>query len=384
MTLSIGSSGSFAALLVAGVASLGTVVAFAQPPEPLFPDESFEGPVAEPAGEPVGAPGEGVEPAGYEDAEEDPVLAPDAPGEAVRMTGFLSTIDEVDLAAERPGVLRTLTVREGTRVEQDEIVGRLADEVVRAKLATAELQASDDVSERYAMRAAAVAKADLDRMTAANDRVRGVVVAADVERARLSWEQAKAQIEKARLDRNLAASQVVELQAELQTYLIAAPFPGVVQKVHRRPGSAVQQGTPVVRLINTDRLRVEAFVDFEDTLSLKVGDRAEGRALIPGRAGLNQESLRFDGRVTFIDQAEAMTTQNPTVRVFLELDNSEGRFRAGLRANVIAYPNTAATAPEESIGPQAAIPRRGLWGPAADTSVVESSIVESSVRAGAR
>ena len=328
-----------------------------QPPAPPFGefaplDEVPPEPPDEMPGKPTGA----VLPAGFEFEDADATDA--APTDPVRMTGFLSTIDEVDLAAERPGVLRTLSVREGTRVVRDQVVGELADEVVRAKLATARLQAADDISERYALRAAEVSKADWQRMVAANERVAGVVVAADVERARLSYEQAKAQIEKSRQERELAASQVKELEADLQSYLIAAPFDGVVQRVHRRAGSAVQQGAPVVRLINTDTLRVEAFVPFAATLRLDVGDRAEGQAIVPGSSEETLSALNFEGRVTFIDQAEAQRTNNPTVRVFVEVDNADGRFRAGMQANVTAFPDTAPGDDElnDAAAPTAALP----------------------------
>ena len=286
--------------------------------------------------------------------------APPVPGggrAGVAVTGFLETIDEVDLAAERPGVLGTLTVTEGTRVDADQIVAELKDEQIRARLATARLQADDDISERYARRAADVAEADWRSMERANRRLPGAVVKPDVERARLSYEQAKAQIEKAKLDRELAGLQVAELEAELRTYAIAAPFAGVVQRVLKRPGEAVQQSEPVVRLVSTDRLRVNAFVPLADALKLSVGDEAEGRAVLPDLAASDPapEPVRFAGRVSFIDPS-SQRTGDQRVRVYIEVDNRDGRLRGGLNAVVTAYPGTAPN-PPGAPGPASAAAR---------------------------
>ena len=263
----------------------------------------------------------------------------------VAIEGYLTTIDEVNLAAERPGILHVLNVEEGSRVEADEVVAELADDLIRAKLATARRQAEDTISEEYAVRAAAVSRADWERMVRANRQVDRVIPASEVERAKLSYEQARAQIRKSRFDRELAGLQVDELEAELGTYVVSAPFAGVVQKVLARPGEAVQQSEPIVRLINTDRLRVEAFVPVSEVLRLRVGDEAEGVVVLPGADGAPPESLRFAGRVSFIDPSEAQQTGDPKVRVYVEVDNSDGRFRGGLRANVTAFPGTAPKPP---------------------------------------
>ena len=270
-----------------------------------------------------------------------PPDSPDDPTAAVRVDGaFFETIDEVRLAAERPGVLKEVAVREGDRVARDAVVARLWDDVPRAQLATAELQAADTISEEYARKAAAVSEAELESSRAANRRVANVIPAAEINRARLSLEQARAQVQKARQDRLVAESQAKELRVTLRTYLTVAPFPGVVQRVLKRAGEAVGQGDPILQLVNTDRLRVVANVPFRDAVRLRSGDRVEGRTV--GSDGVPLPGVPpFVGRITFVDTASVDRTGSSNTRVYVEVDNADGRYLAGMRADAALYPGTA-------------------------------------------
>ena len=272
-----------------------------------------------------------------------PALAQGPPPVTVN-DAFFETVDAVDLAAERPGMLRSVPFREGDRVEVDEIVAELWDEVPRAQLATLELQATDRVSELYAVEAARVAQAELQGLLDANDRKEGVVVAADLERARLSLKQAKAQILKARQERELAKLRAEELRAELQSFVVAAPFPGIVQRVMHLPGESVRQGDPVLHLVNTDRLRVVANVPLEQVLLLRKGDLATAQPVMP--TGIEGAPAPLPvppvaGRVTFIDPTESLRNDTNAVRVFVEVENPAGLYRAGMRASLQIRPGTA-------------------------------------------
>ena len=266
--------------------------------------------------------------------------AAQGPPPVVVNNAFFETVDAVDLAAERPGMLRAVPFREGDRVEVDEVVAELWDEVPRAQLATYQLQAEDKISELYAFEAARVAEAELKGLLDANRKKEGVVVESEIERARLSLKQAKAQVLKARQERELAKLRAAELRAELQSYAVSAPFPGVVQRVQHLPGESVRQGDPILHLVNTDRLRVVANVPLEQVLLLRVGDLATGTINV-GDVPLPAPIPPFAGRVTFIDPTEQERTTAPTVRVFVEVPNPAGVYRAGMQATLQVRPGTA-------------------------------------------
>ena len=272
-----------------------------------------------------------------------PATAQDVPPVVVG-NAFFETVDAVDLAAERPGMLRSVPFREGDRVEVDEVVAELWDEVPRAQLATLELQAEDTISEEYALKAAQVAQAELRSLTNANARKSGVVPAADLDRARLSLAQAKAQILKARQERELAKLRAAELRAELQSFVIAAPFSGVVQRVQHLPGESVRQGDPILHLVNTDRLRVVANVPMEQVLLIRVGDLATAQPVSadPQTGPVPLPLPPAAGRVTFVDPTEILRDGQSRVRVFVEIPNPAGVYRAGLSALVTVRPGTAA------------------------------------------
>ena len=272
-----------------------------------------------------------------------PAAAAQTPPPVTVGQASVETIEEVDLAAERPGVLRAVPFREGDRVETDAVVAELWDEVPRAQIRTLDVQAEDTISEEYALKAAQVARAELRSILNANNDKAGVVPAADVERAKLSFEQARAQIEKARLDREIAGLRAEELRAELQSYSVAAPFEGVVQRVLKLPGAAVRQGEPILRLVNPDRLRVVAQVPLEQVVTIRVGDLATGVVMF-GSPSVPAPVPPLAGKVTFIDPISA-EGEKGRVRVFVEVPNPTGLLRAGMQAAVTIQPGTAPVPP---------------------------------------
>ena len=61
---------------------------------------------------------------------------------------------------------------------------------------------------------------------------------------------------------------------EMEDCHVAAPWAGVVVERYRRAGEWVQQGEPILRMVQMDKLRVEGFLKLEDFAPLEV-DGAE-------------------------------------------------------------------------------------------------------------
>ncbi len=92
----------------------------------------------------------------------------------------------------------------------------------------------------------------------------------ELDQLRLAVEKTRFEITHAEEEQTLARltlklkEQELELAAhKLELRQIVAPFPGVVAQRYRRVGEWVQPGEKVLRLIRTDRLRVEAFVELK-------------------------------------------------------------------------------------------------------------------------
>jgi len=267
--------------------------------------------------------------------------------------GRVILADEAVLASDRPGILEFVEPEEGAEVKKGQQVAGLKDEVAAAALRVAEETAKNDIEIRYAQAAAAVAEQEYRKSLQANKRTKDAIPEVEVERLRLSAERARLQIEKAEMDQEVARLQAEEKAAELATYQVTCPLDGVVTRVLKHDGEAVQQGDPILQIVRTDTVRVEGFVHVADALRMKVGSavrvRLGGEAqsgqarLDVSRLPANVRGRVFEGKVGFIDVTANLTTHQ--VRVWAEVPNEGNLLLAGLPAEMEIVPaGDAATA----------------------------------------
>ena len=249
---------------------------------------------------------------------------------------YTQTVDTVDLAAERPGLLVFVEPREGDTVREGQTVAKLRDDIPRAQLASARRQAEETITVEYAKKAADVARSEYEGILRANERKEGVIPFSEQERSRLSVEQSLAQIARSEFEREVAGLRAAEVEAELEGYKIDAPHDGVVTRVLRRTGSVVQQGEPILQVVDTRRMRVEGRLSLANSFRVSAGDPVEFRVVVED-ADLPIEQETFTGRVQFVDPTESTRMRNE-VRVLAEVPNEDGRLRAGLKVDMVVLP----------------------------------------------
>lgn len=276
------------------------------------------------------------------------------PGALLVERGMITLSDEATLASDRPGILAFVEPKEGAKVKAKQKLAGLKDEVAVAALRVAEETAKNDIEIRYAEKAAEVAEAEHKKALQANIRVPTTLPEVEVERLRLSAERAQLQIEKAELDMIVAKAQRDEKAAELATYEILCPLDGVVTRVLKHQGEAVQQGDPILRVVRTDVVRVEGYVHAVDALRMKLGDPVSVKfgdeggigALDVARLPERVRDRTFEGKIGFIDVTASPTTYQ--VRVWAEVANEGNLLLAGLPVQMEVMPasETAAAAAE--------------------------------------
>ena len=249
---------------------------------------------------------------------------------------YTQTVDAVDLAAERPGLLVFVEPREGDTVTEGQVVAKLRDDIPRAQLASARRQAEETITVEYARKASEVARSEYEGILRANERKPGVIPFSEQERSRLSVEQSLAQIARSEFEREVAALRAAEVEAELPSYEVVAPHDGVVTRVLRRDGAVVQQGEPILQVVDTRRMRVEGELALADSFRVEAGDPVEFRVVVKD-ADLPIERETFTGRVQFVDPTASSVLRN-RVRVLAEVSNEEGRLRAGLTVDMVVLP----------------------------------------------
>lgn len=178
--------------------------------------------------------------------------------EIIPVTGVLSSPRDASLSAQTSGTIVSL-LDVGARVEQGDVVAKLDDRLIKAALEQAK-----------ASRLSAEAAVDLakDLFKRQEPLYRDSIISAiefEGVRSRLSQSQALlAQMEAA----------VSGAQQQLENTLIRAPFTGAVEQRMAEKGEQVSPGMPVLRIVDTSSLKIQAGVPERYASDIRVGTNA--------------------------------------------------------------------------------------------------------------
>lgn len=265
-------------------------------------------------------------------AAENPIASAQQSKHVVAEGCLVSLIDDRNVPAEEAGKLAAVNVKEGQEV-QAAAASKSGRSVGLVKLAATERKAPTPLaiikkniaaSQRDGVKAARdaavldagnrfsiehaeslqkVAELQLELYEAANKNVRKAISELEVAKARQEVHAAKLRVKQAEHDFAKLAFAAVEKEAELAVAEeslahrdIHSPIDGVVVEVFAQEGEWVKPGDPVFRIVNLQRLRIQA--------TLKIADVAPGD--VAGRdvsvtsesAGDGKEA--FKGRIVFV------------------------------------------------------------------------------------
>ena len=184
-------------------------------------------------------------------------------------------IDEIDVPAHTSGPLVQVVVIAGLQVKQTELLARIDDSQARVeefvalrKLESATLDASTDVNIEFARKSEELAYWERQRAVEANRQHPHTIVNSEIEKLEFSWERAKLQVQQAIQQKRVAQinQQMFSSQSDAATLAVArckilAPWSGQVVEIYQQAGEWVTPGTPIVRIVRLDKLRVTGYVD---------------------------------------------------------------------------------------------------------------------------
>lgn len=260
----------------------------------------------------------------------------------------VSLIQNTFVAAPIAGIVSRVSVTEGDAVEVGRPMVVLDDAQVRtelqaamASLEAARMEATNDVDARYAQRTLEVRQRELEQSDDANRSFAGAVSETEIAKQRLVVDQSRLAIEQAEHEMQVAQASAREkeaaatmVKARLEKHTIAAPVSGKVVEIVTEPGEWVEAGKPVVRVISTDPIRVECFIDGN-----RYGDELVGRPIQFFHTRQDNELHRskpIPGKVTYVSpELHPVTGQ---ARLWATIDNPDGKARAGMRGRLIISP----------------------------------------------
>ncbi|MFM8892324.1 MAG: HlyD family efflux transporter periplasmic adaptor subunit, partial [Planctomycetia bacterium] len=139
----------------------------------------------------------------------------------------------------------------------------------------------------------------------------------------LNEQKSELQIEQAQLEKKVsglaAVSKSVEVDAaenSIERRLIKAPLDGMVVQIFPHQGEWMQPGDPLARVVRTDKLRVEGYVDSTRWNPEQVRDRPV--TVEVAVAGSRRE--QFKGRIIF---TSPIVESGGDYRVFAEVENRQ-------------------------------------------------------------
>jgi macrolide-specific efflux system membrane fusion protein len=180
-----------------------------------------------------------------------------------------------------------------------------------------------------------VAKAELTRSTNSVRTFAGSVSESQLDLERLTVEKTALEQEQAEHERELQQFDVkLKEQARATARLqilrrrITSPLDGTVVEVFVRPGEWIEPGQKALRIVATDTLKAEGFVDAAHSTTNLQG--AAVRLTTAESETAAAES--FAGKVTFVSpEMDPITGQ---VRIWAEIENKNGKLRPGQRVRM--------------------------------------------------
>lgn len=254
---------------------------------------------------------------------------------------LVSLIRSVEIAAKRSGSLATIEVREGSTVAAGQLLASLDKgqaemqcDVARAELESAKARAASvlEIESAEALyRSAATeyqASVDANRLS---PRSYSVV---QLDKLQLAAKDAQLRIQAAKLeqaieviDERVAAAKVRLAEIEIADRTIIAPMEGQVVEIFRQKDEWVEVGRPLMRIVQLDRLRVEAFVRFAE----HAPEELVGRKLQASVVVASGETKTFPGTITFVNP---LLQQGGRYRIWAEVENKGLQLRPGVEVEL--------------------------------------------------
>ena len=259
-------------------------------------------------------------------------------------TALVKLMDHAEIATPEAGLIMELYVQEGDIVRADSPLVRLED--TDAVLGQQRAQREVDIGQAEAASRVLILSAEEDLKAAQSDLRRAresqqkfakSISPAEMEQFELAVRKGELAVEQAEHEHRVAELTLRLKEAELAIASrmlgkrrIVAPFEGTVVQVYQRPGEWVEPGTRLLRLVRTDRLRVEAYVSVEYLAAPLEG--REVTLILPGTRG---KEVTMRGEVRFV--SPEVDPVNRQVRLLAEFSNTGQQLRPGLSAKLLIH-----------------------------------------------
>lgn len=231
----------------------------------------------------------------------------------VQLTGTVTSKENIMISAETNGRVEAIPANEGQKVSRGTVLVRIDNEALSNQLQ--EAKSSFDLAE--------VTYQKRKKLWDQN-------IGSEIE-----YLQAKNQYETSK-------SRYAQIQNQYDNSIIKAPINGTVDNISVKEGEYVNMGSPIVRVVDLEKVEVEAELSEEYLPAIHKGDSV--KVEIPA-LGISRMSP-----VTFVSQV--INPDNRSFKVKVNLQNKDERIKPNILANLMIrdYKNdTALVVPSNTI-----------------------------------
>lgn len=229
--------------------------------------------------------------------------------EKIEATAAIAAIDDVTLAARAAGTVKVIAER-GDVVEKGQVVATLDQTLTRAAVAQA------NASVAAAETSVRLAQATYERQRPLFEQK--IVSPVEWDNIQAQLAQARAQLKQAKAGRNQA-------WAQFEYTKVIAPFAGRVEQRFVEPGGQANPGSPVVRIVDTARVKVVAGIPERYATDIRVGAAVDVQFSAYGVPPRTAE-------VNFV--ASAIDSSSRTFEVEAVLENTDGSLKPQMVARL--------------------------------------------------
>jgi macrolide-specific efflux system membrane fusion protein len=254
------------------------------------------------------------------------------------------SIEEQSIEGQVPapisGVVQNLHIREGDRValgqplaEWDSILLQSEYAAALAALAAARAESDQSIDQRYAQLTAEVRQAEMKRSVQANTAFEKTVSSVELARQELLIQQAKLSSEQSLHKQHVLEQSALEKKAvaelaktKLDRSKLFSRINGVVTELLVRPGQWTPEGSPIARIINLERVRFEAMIDWQIAKRLQPGTAVHFRPRVVAQTAESKTNDSksvptpvYPGEIIFVSPEINPVTHQ--VRLIAEISN---------------------------------------------------------------
>lgn len=254
------------------------------------------------------------------------VSAHSAPAAEAGHACLIEPYQKIELRSPVEALIAAIHVHRGSTVQKGQVLVELESATERATLEVARYRA---VMEGQVQTAESRLQAGKEKLRRREELLQEHFIAAqDRDDAKTEVQVAEASLLEARDNRRLAALEQRRLSELLEQRRLRSPFSGVVTDRMQQVGEIAQTGEsarPILKLAQTNPLRVEAVLPLSMYGRLKLGAKADVAVEAPLTG-------RYTATVSIVDSV--VDSASGTFGVRLDLPNPRGEVPAGVKCRV--------------------------------------------------